>query len=65
MRFKVKCNTVFYWDIVFENYKGERMLYCCVAPNFVKAVNNFVRFMGTAEFNMISCTTDGKSYVLH
>ena len=64
-KIKVTCNTVFYWDIVFKNYQGYEMTYSCVAPNFVKAVNNFVKFMGSADYKFISCTTDGKRYVLH
>ena len=65
MHLKVKCKTVFYWDIFFENYKGEKMLYSCVAPNKGLAIKSFACFMGTAKYNLLSCTTDGKRYALN
>ena len=62
---KIKKAPVYYWDIVFENYEGVELLYSCVAPNFVLAVNSFVKFMGSADYQLISCTSDGMAYELH
>lgn len=61
----LKKAPVYYWDIVFKNYEGEEIVYTCVAPNYVKAVCSFVKFMGCARYDFVSCTTDGKSYTLH
>lgn len=62
---KVKEKCVRYWDIVFLNYKGEELLYCCVAPNYALALRSFARYMDGAKYKLISCSTDGKCYVLH
>lgn len=57
--------AVRYWDFVFLNYKGDELLYCCVAPNYALALQSFVRFMDAAKFKLVSCTTDGVRYALH
>lgn len=65
MNKNLKKAPVYYWDIVFKNYQGEEIVYTCVAPNYAKAVYSFVRFMGCARYDFVSCTTDGIGYVLH
>lgn len=65
MKKNLKKAPVYYWDIVFKNYKGEEIIYSCVAPNYAKAVYSFVRFMGCARYDFVSCTTDGRAFVLH
>ena len=65
MEKNLKKVPVYYWDIIFKNYEGDEILYTCVAPNYAKAVYSFVRFMGCARYDFVSCTTDGKAYALH
>lgn len=65
VKVKLKKQTVYYWDIVFKNFDDEEVLYCCVAPNYVRAINSFMKYIGTAPFTFISCTTDGVGYALH
>jgi hypothetical protein len=62
---KIKKAPVYYWDIYFRNYEGRCMTYVCVAPNRALALNSFVKFMGAARYNLLSCTTDGKAYTFH
>ena len=61
---KVKERTVKYWDFVFLNYKGEQLLYSCVAPTFALACASFHRYMFGCEYTLLSCSTDGKAYAL-
>ena len=73
MKFKAKIKeekqtyyeVVYYWDIVFKNYKGDEILYTCVAPDRSRALLNFQRYMGCAKFDFVSCKTDGIGYALH
>jgi hypothetical protein len=61
---KAKEETVLYWDFVFLNYKGEQMLYCCVAPTFNLAYKSFLKYIGVGEYTLLSCSTDGTRYRL-
>lgn len=62
---KVKQRLVRYWDIVFKNYFGMEMTYCCVAPNYGLALKSFYRYMDGAKFTLLSVTTDGQEFTLN
>lgn len=57
-------NTVKYYDFEFLNYRGEKLLYCCVAPNIEKAYDNFCKYTEFAPVTLLGVTCDEKEYVL-
>ena len=62
----VKCKRKFvkYWDFDFLNYKGERLMYCCVAPDYSSALRSFFAYVESAPVQLLGVATDGARYEL-
>lgn len=61
---KVKKSVVRYWNFEFLNWKGERMFYHCVAPNFQLAYKSLLKYLDGCSYEVLSCVTDGETFCL-
>lgn len=55
-RILARKRRVYYWDFEFLNYRGEKLLYCCVAPTFDLALQSFKRYTEFSPVTLLGCT---------